>query len=326
MNGKMNDQISIIVAIFNVEDYLERCLESIIKQSYKNLDIILVDDGSTDSSLEICDNFCRRDKRFRCIHKENGGLSDARNCGIEAAMGKYLSFIDGDDFVHPQMYQVLYENIIKFNVFLAACSFQTFEEGDTIFYNQEFVKGKAISSKDAIELLYTLRRTDIITACCKLYKKELFQTIRFPVGRYREDEFTTYKLIIGAKKVYYTEEKLYYYFQREGSIMHSSNIKKETDYYDALMERHEYLDKVGWGREGLDKDAFFCMRQLYNVFFLCNSLKTVNKRYLKYYKLMYDQSPLKYKLKEKSFVRYWFARYFPDLFINVWRIKLKYRR
>lgn len=317
----MNDKISIIVAIFNVEEYLPRCLESIMKQDYYNLDIILVDDGSTDSSADICDAYCKKDSRFRCIHKKNGGLSEARNYGIEAAVGKYISFIDGDDCINPSMYNILYTEVKRNDVKIGACSFQTFSHNEEISYKSGKVNGKIITPNEVLNILHSDARTDIITACCKLYMKDLFSSIRFPVGRYREDEFTTYKVVLSTDKIYYTKAKLYYYYQRYNSIMHIKNVKKETDYYDALLERNKYLlENFGDSEDLTHNDTLFCMKQLYNVFFL-NLQKSEFLTYIKEYSTLYDKIYFKYKIKEKGFIRYCFARYFPTTFRLIWKVK-----
>ena len=156
-----------------------------------------------------------------------------------------------------------------------------------------------------------------MTSCGKIYHRRLFDDISFPRGRYREDEFTTYKLWFKADKVYYTPKKLYFYYQRSTSILHQPNAKKETDYYDALLERHDYFNRKKVSKDILQLDTDFCVTQLYNVLFLDDSVPDSRKRYyISQYKLLYDQSKIKMKLN-----RFFFMRFMPRLFERAWKIK-----
>lgn len=234
-----NDLISIVVPIFNMEKYLKKCIESIINQTYTNLEIILVNDGSTDKSANICDEYKKIDKRIKVIHKENGGLSDARNNGIKIAKGKYIGFVDSDDWIDLNMYENMYNEMINSNADIVICG-RVIEYGDgksTKWYN----KGRL--EMNNIEALISLN-----SFCCfdmaawdKLYKTKLFDDIAYPYGKKCEDSYTTYKLFDKCKKIIYLPECYYHYYQREGSI--SNNTKVNMDYIYGSYEQLKYIEK-----------------------------------------------------------------------------------
>lgn len=239
----MSELITIIVPIYKVEDYLRRCVDSILNQSYKNLEIILVDDGSPDRCGEICDAYANVDKRIKVIHKKNGGLSDARNIGIEIAQGKYVSFIDSDDWISREYVEKLYKLLINNNADISVCNFiKTLTETLQVEHVQEEIY--KYSNVEALEQLYDKFSVQMVIACGKLYKRNLFDDIRFPVGRIHEDEFTTYRLIYKANQIVLTTEPLLYYWQREDSITGVGfSIKNKLHAIDAFLERAEFLKK-----------------------------------------------------------------------------------
>lgn len=212
----MGEKISVIVPVYNVEAYLEKCVESILKQTYTNLEILLVNDGSTDSSGELCDQLAQRDQRIRVIHKENGGLSDARNRGIEEASSDLIGFIDSDDYIDEDMYETLYRQMLEFNADLSMC-------GHYDVYQQIPEKQVAViqtwelTPQEAIKMVMEAKILSV-TAVNKLYKKELFEHLRFEIGKIAEDAFIMIALIHHCRKVVATNEKKYYYVHRENSI------------------------------------------------------------------------------------------------------------
>ena len=212
----MHSLVSIIVPIYKVEPYLRRCLDSIVNQTYTNLEIILVDDGSPDTCPQICDEYAAKDKRIVVIHKENGGLSDARNAGLEISKGEYISFVDSDDWVDEKYIEILLNSAIAENTDIAI--------GENIQTNGFCNKPKNIStiktysSKEALYHLFSQNHIAFTISCGKLYKKELFSNLHFPIGKYHEDEFTTYILFYRSKKIVYTNCILYYYFRHSNSI------------------------------------------------------------------------------------------------------------
>lgn len=241
----MNELITIIVPVYKVEDYLNRCVDSILRQTYRNLEIILVDDGSPDRCGEICDEYAELDRRVKVIHKENGGLSDARNVGIDIAQGSYISFIDSDDWIHDEYIERLYQLIRTTNSDISVCNFLrvSTEILADVRLNEEIYE---FSNLAALKQFTDKFYEQMVIACGKLFKKKLFEQIHFPVGRLHEDEFTTYKLIYNARKIVLTTAQLLYYWQREDSIMGSClNIKSRFHAIDAFKERAEFLKDIG---------------------------------------------------------------------------------
>lgn len=232
----MNTLISIIVPIYNVECYLKRCLDSVIHQTYTNLEIILVDDGSLDSCPQICDEYATKDKRIVVIHKKNGGLSDARNAGLDKCKGEYITFIDSDDWVNEKYI----ENLLK----IATTENADITIGENVRTDGININDKVsyntitYSSKEALIHLFTKNHDAFIISCGKLYKKHLFSTLRFPIGKFHEDEFTTYILFYNSKKIVYTSEILYYYYQRTGSI---ASTRHPWDVLDYLEKRYLFF-------------------------------------------------------------------------------------
>lgn len=227
-------KISVIIPVYRVEQYLNRCVQSIIKQTYSNLEIILVDDGSNDNCPKLCDHWAKEDDRIFVIHKRNGGLSDARNVGLEAATGDYILFVDSDDYIDTNMCSRLVHTAEKHESDMVICSFVwSYPEKNII---QSMLTGNKIQSFSNIELLkiYFINKTvELTVAWNKLYRKKLFFTeerIRYPVGRLHEDEFTTFRLIYASKKITIIPDALYYYVQRNASIMSgfSSNNLKDS--------------------------------------------------------------------------------------------------
>lgn len=219
--------ISIIIPVYNVEQYLPRCLESIINQSYEKLEIILIDDGSTDNSSQICDCYSKKDKRIVVFHKTNGGLSDARNLGIDKANGEYLSFIDSDDYISENFIETLYYLAEKTHLPISAIGFKIVNDEYSDYINEN-INYEIIDSPKSIELLFTNEKYGNY-AWNKLYKKDLFDNVRYPVGRNMEDLGTTYILFLQCSSIVYSTSKMYFYFQRPGSILHNVNTKHFED-------------------------------------------------------------------------------------------------
>lgn len=237
--------ISIIVPVYNVEQYLSRCVDSLVNQTYHNIEIILVDDGSPDRSGEICDEYAKKDKRVKVIHQSNGGLSDARNTALDIAKGDYLMFVDSDDWIEKKTCEILNR--------LASDN-----KADTVIFGLNFVfdSGKVIRSKRGMAgltdknmcmkyLIHNVARGGIFNyACNKMFSSHLFEGLRFPVGRLAEDQDVIYKLIHRSQRIYVTEQPLYNYYQRDGSIT-------AAQYYPRLIrDRHElWLKRLDFIRE-----------------------------------------------------------------------------
>lgn len=220
--------VSVIVPVYKVEPYLHRCVDSILIQTYTNLEIILVDDGSPDNCGTICDEYAKKDKRIKVIHKKNGGQSEARNVGLDMAKGEYVTFVDSDDWIHNQYIEILYNDIIQANADVSMCTFVRTSDmhcDDSAHQKYKNHKFKIISKEQAIEKTLYQNKLDS-SPWDKLYKRNLFDGLRFTVGRIYEDLEIIYQIYDRATILTYTDEALYYYFYREDSTLGVFNQKR----------------------------------------------------------------------------------------------------
>ena len=233
--------ISIIIPVYKVEKYLEKCIQSLINQTYENLQIILVDDGSPDNCGKICDEYAKKDHRIEVIHKSNGGLSDARNKGLEIAKGEYIGFIDSDDYIESDMYEVLYNLLKQYNADVSICNFYTVSQGKISIKNAD----NGINEYNRIEILKEILLDKNIQSYAwnKLYKKELFDEIKYPVGKKYEDIGTTFYLLEKCNKVVVTGKPEYYYINRQDSIVNNVTETTITDYIELIMQRYDYIEE-----------------------------------------------------------------------------------
>lgn len=261
--------ISVVMPVYNVEPYLRRCIKSVCEQTYSPLEIILVDDGSTDNCGTICDEAANEDKRIKVIHKANGGLSDARNVGVKAATGEYVTFIDSDDSIDAEMIGYLYYLIQKYGTDMSLCSHTVVFEGE-----KKSVLGKGgeecLPAETCIRKM--LYHQDVDTsAWAKLYKREIFSDIAYPVGKQFEDIGTTYKTFIKSKMVACGYRSLYNYYVRKSSIVRSSFSEKKLD----LLEMTDAM-----GREVQKKypslEKAVLRRRLYARFSTLNQMENVS--------------------------------------------------
>lgn len=233
-------KISVIVAAFNVEDYIGNCLKSIISQTFKNLEIIVVNDGSTDKTIDIINFYAKNDKRIVVIDKPNGGLSSARNAGLEVVTGDFIGFIDGDDYIKDEMYEKLYNLFIETHCDIAVCGHIRKYSNREVFTNTKktvhYTSGEALEELIGSRFLFDY-------AWDKLYKKELFDYIRYPKGKIYEDVFTTYKLFLKSNKIVSVDEPLYYYIQRDGSTLRKGFNNKQFDQLDAIEEIKSFFSE-----------------------------------------------------------------------------------
>lgn len=237
----MDDLISIVIPVFNVKNYLANCVKSIEKQTYANLEIILVDDGSTDGSGELCNQLALKDRRIHVIHKKNGGLSSARNVGIEVAAGKYIGFVDSDDYIDGKMYETLLKKMYKYSADISICGrWYVYENGKKHLRYQSDGKDLVMNAEQAILKMNSYCSFDM-AAWDKLYSKSLFDNIRFPEGKLSEDYFIMFRIFDKAKVICYTPEPLYFYIQRKGSISRSKKIN--FDFAEAAKEQMEYVEE-----------------------------------------------------------------------------------
>ena len=263
-------KISIIVPVYNMEKHLKCCIDSLICQTYQNIEIIIVDDGSTDDSRSICDNYDDNNEKVKVIHKDNGGLSSARNSGIEAATGEYIGFVDSDDYIHPKMYERLLNEIEETEAGIAVCQFKYVDEECDDYIDKNV--GKRICTNSSEESLRNLmNHNQLINSgimCDKLFDITLFEELRFPEGRYHEDEFVIHHLFGRASRVTYISDVLYYYRMRKGSITSQYSLKN-ADMLLAHEDRLEYYkenypelinEEVEWYLNLLDYNYFKMLR------------------------------------------------------------------
>lgn len=252
--------ISVIVPVYKVEAYLDRCVQSIVDQTYHNLEIILVDDGSPDNCGSMCDAWAAKDRRIKVIHKKNGGLSDARNAGIEIASGTFMGFIDSDDYIAPEMYQLLYDRIIADRSDISACGVDMVWENGIPSRPLTRTGQCVLNREEAMEAIINeswLKQP----VWYKLYKSDLIREIAFPTGKYHEDVFWSWQAVANAQKVSVIDTPCYFYLQRSSSIMGERYSLRRLDAIEAKRERLEFLEKeypqlANLGRKDL---LFSCM-------------------------------------------------------------------
>ena len=232
-----SELISIIVPVYNVEMFLKKCVESIINQTYRNLDIILVDDGSTDSSGRLCDAWKALDNRITVIHKPNGGLSDARNAGLSVADGKYCAFIDSDDFISSDTVERLHSAMQEYNCQIAVCNMvRIYEDETTESFYRPVEKLTVLAGQQRFE---TLKQPSV---CNKLFRSELLKGVQFPKGKFYEDTFVYHVLAYRAKKIALTGHDGYYYLSRKESILGQHQYTdRYFDFVEAVYTRMAFL-------------------------------------------------------------------------------------
>lgn len=248
--------ISIIVPVYKVENYIRNCIESVQNQTYTHWELILVDDGSPDNSGKICDEYQEKDNRIRVIHKENGGLSSARNAGLDLPpKGEYVTFLDSDDFWREDYLSIMINLCLENDADMSQCSFI---RGTENFF-PAFKENIDVRKYDNHSIFLSGKANVIV--CGKLYKVFLFDDIRMPVGLYNEDDWTTWKLYYRAKKIAVTTQRLYYYTENPSSIMGKMKKKPDLRYWGAYDERIAFFQKKG------EEDLEHCSRLQ-----LCKSL------------------------------------------------------
>ena len=285
-----NELISIIVPVYKVEKYLEKCVKSILKQTYTNLEIILVDDGSPDKCGQLCDELAKTDDRIKVFHKENGGLSDARNYGVERANGEYIGFVDSDDYIHECMYEELYKAIKKSGTSIAECGVTRvykntlrphYEGGDYFLvldregYLKEYLENKRLYG----------------SAWCKLIHEDLAKKIKFPIGKVYEDAFYTLELLKIVDRYTLISGNYYYYYIRENSITTRPFSSKDMDYIEIMELISEYtLNKFPIYKEQLLVRLTFAYISIFNQLLEVDNYKRKSE-----YKILKD------KLKDNYF-------------------------
>lgn len=233
------DLISVIVPVYKVEPYLDCCVASIVAQTYKNLEIILVDDGSPDNCPQMCDDWAKKDDRIKVIHQSNKGGGAARNAGIDIAGGDYLTFVDSDDYISPNMYELLLRAVKEAEADIAECGFTKTTDSSALFRTDDYTVN-TYSTVDALSA-HINDRSFCQLIWNKLYRKEIVYGVRFPVGTKIDDEFFTYQLIGNARLLAKIPCVLYAYRQQQGSVMHSLSSERRMEAINAKLLRHSYL-------------------------------------------------------------------------------------
>ena len=252
----MKPLISVIIPVYAVEKYLKRAVDSVLKQTYRNLEIILVDDGSPDECPAICDAYAKKEARVRVVHKENGGLSDARNAGLDIAGGDYIAFLDSDDYYAPFFIEVLYNEIVRTGAQVALCRYEVTEalspeEGPDFDAVLKAYRSGEADCKEYDRRQMLLNQYDalcpdatyFIVAWNKLYKASLWKSVRFPKGKIHEDEATTYRIFDKITKGVYVDMPMYAYFSMPDSITRAKFSTRRLQWFDALDDRIVFLSE-----------------------------------------------------------------------------------
>lgn len=317
-------KISVIVAIYNVEQYLHKCIDSILAQTYENLEIILVDDGSPDKSGAICDEYAQKDSRVKVIHKQNGGQSTARNAALDIATGEYIGFVDGDDWIEPEMYQILYSTMVNEGADIVQCGWYIVEPNGKKDCPYPDKYKKVLTSDEALDSLIDFPEFPLNTSvCCKLFRKRLVDWLRFsPVRAYEDDEFV-YKAVSLANKIVCINSPLYDYFNRAESTM---TAKFNMNKFALVTIQKSICDllKLRYPKRYAEVEKTLCSKQFYILSCLLDnlSLKGAQEKSIELKTAIlssyndYMQNPFMGKNK----LMLWLMRYTPQF---VWATVLK---
>lgn len=317
------DLISIVIPVYNVEKYIKKCLESVLNQTYKNLEIIIVDDGSPDLCPKICDEYAKKDNRIRVIHKENGGLSDARNVGILHSTGKYITFIDSDDWVKNDFVESLYNNLVNNNCDISCCGIVCYFEKNGMYKikGKEHIK-KIYSKIEAQKYLNILGYFDV-AAWNKLYKKELFNGIKFPIGKTSEDYRIMFKIFDKINQLYYDSEPKYVYRQRtDGSITKTNSIR--MDGIEAAISAYNFYNVQ---KKYSDVIPYVCQSIIIQCIGEVNKMEKTNdyKRYNEIYSIVneYKNSMTYRKIKIYKKIQIFVFLHYKKLYIKISKLLKK---
>lgn len=304
----MQHLVSIIVPVYNVEKYLRKCIDSIINQTFQNIEIILVNDGSKDSSGQICDDYKLKDRRIIVIHKENGGLSSARNAGLDIAKGDYVMFVDSDDYVEPQFCEVPLKLALKKNVDIVSFGYnKVFDNGQNL--NRKTNNPRLIDSSEGIKEIIVKKDIIFSFAWNKLYRLSLFNDVRYPIGKTYEDQATTYLLFHKAMQIYVADAILYNYVYRK------SSISADWDKPEAIETRFQiWLERLNFIREYYPENESAQIKQLLDEAIKGFLKLTGRIKYLKtislFSKFMDENKEIIMELRGDKIVRlYYFNKY-----------------
>ena len=313
--NKNNIMLSVIVPVYNVEKYLEDCVESLLNQTYREYEIILVDDGSTDSSGEICDMLAKRSEKIQVIHKENGGLSSARNIGLKEARGRYIGFVDSDDYIMPTMYEKLIKAMSRHKAQIAVCQYFSFLTNDLLGKKSEETKSTHISGKvcnkhEAFKMFFIHQISESV--CDKIYSAELLKDCWFAEGEINEDTNVVFRLLEKSSKTIVIHQELYGYRTRQGSITKSGYSDKFR-----IVERH--LHEIKHTIVQRYPGVLPYLKHFYSIHYFCllNGILHLeaSQQYLEDYKI--------YRKKFKQVFKYffkWERRSFKEFILGIFLI------
>lgn len=322
--------ISVIVPIYKAEKYLNRCIESIVKQTYDCLEIILVDDGSTDTSPQICDNWGKKDDRIKVVHQKNGGVSSARNSGLNIASGKYIVQVDSDDYIASNMIEVLYKALIEKNADLVICGYLKGKNVDYSFALEKEVETTVINAETALNRIYDSGASALqyVAPWGKLYKKELFEEIRYPEGKIFEDIYITHQILCRCHRIAVVQNQLTYYYQHSDSIMNKKYHVGKLDYLDACKNRISFFKENGY--EQLAHIAYD--EYLHSLIWEYSRardlladksvMQSISKRFREIYRKGY--ASVRYPAETKYYLSIFNIN--PELIVWYWRVASKLKR
>lgn len=311
--------ISVIVPVFKVEKYIHKCIDSILSQTFNDFELFLVDDGSPDNCGKICDEYAEKDSRIIVIHKENGGLSDARNAALNRVNGEYITFIDSDDYVSAYHLETMFNALEITGADIALANITSFNDEE---YDDSLYKPTTeMKTLTGIDIFSTLNRPN---ACAKLYKKTIYSDIRFPVGRLYEDVFIWHDVLSKVDRIVLTGVNSYFYYFRSDSIMHQEYKLQFTDIIDALELRIKKLEELGL-QQLADENREFIYSRVGAAFAFLNNTVPVNKKRLDEIKKIYDTEYPKLmketdNLKQKF--RYWLLKGSPKMHTKLFGKKM----
>lgn len=311
--------ISVIVPVYKVEKYIHKCVDSILSQTFTDFELFLVDDGSPDNCGIICDEYAEKDNRIIVIHKENGGLSDARNVAIDKANGDYLTFIDSDDYVSDNHLETLYNALIETNSDISMGNITSFSDEN---YNDDFynptVELRVLNGQDVFSTIYRPN------AQAKLYKNYLFEDIRYPVGRLYEDTFIWHDILAKTNCIALTGKNTYYYLVRNDSIMHQEYKLQFTDIIDAIELRVKKLEETGLQKLADDNREFIYSRVGAAFAFLNQSVPENKKRLVEIKEIYDNEYPklMRTTSKSKQKFRYWLLKHSPNIHTKLFGKKM----
>lgn len=309
--------VSIIIPVYKVEKYLDKCVKSVIDQTYKNLEIILVDDGSPDTCPKMCDDWAKKDSRIKVIHKENGGLSSARNAGLDIFAGDYVMFLDSDDYLDVNAIKYSLSECVNTDADIVSFKARVVREKDSdcCYNNSGIYKTTEYNNDEILKYFFSGEDQLFVTSWAKLFKSYIFDNLRFEHGKIHEDEFIIVELLDKAHKLIVIDKPFYNYLKRDGSITAIQSLKGFENSYEAFLKRYDYVEKNLNQFMSIEKIAFLSQLRVLYV--------TSKKYYKDFAKKILQKYNETYKMfKPKDYKNFLF-KYFRCLYILLWKIKNK---